>query len=173
MQQIPSVCWQHFSLRILSSPFPTSVHTRSSVSKNKQWNISINLSNHQVIKIYHLCPSVQVTQDIGEVQEIRNQPRACQSPDKILGTGKTELPGHHLIQRQQTGQWYIKSGLWHLAPTKNPTTTWLKVPVHKNIFFYPAKKKRRKVFFSNLNGQTSYQHLCRWLAPLSQPMCSG
>lgn len=42
----------------------------------------------------------------------------------------------------------------------------LKVPMHKNIFFYPAKKKKKKkVFFNNLNGQTSYQHLHRWLTP--------
>ena len=145
--------------------------THKTISSQRT-NSEISLSNWVITKwqkstIY--APVLRLLKTVREVQEILNQPRACQSQDKTLGTGKSELPGHRLIQRQGTGRWYIKSGLWHLAPTKNTTTTWLKVPVHKNIYFYSVRKQ----FFNNLSGPTSYQHLCRWLTLPSQPTCSA
>lgn len=168
-KKIRSVWWHYFSLRVLRSPSPTSVYTRQSLLP-EQIVIYPYQSTHQVIKSTIYAPVFKSLKTVREVQGILNQLRAFQLPDKILGTGKSRLLGHHLVQRPQTCQWCYRVCLtasrtnWGHPPLPPP---WLQVPQYKNILLYPVKNPKK--YFSVLNGQTIYQHLHCWLAP--SPHC--
>lgn len=143
-KKIRSVWWQYFSLRVLRSPSPTSVYTRQSLLP-EQIVIYPYQSTHQVIKSTIYAPVFKSLKTVREVQGILNQLRAFQLPDKILGTGKSRLLGHHLVQRPQTCQWCYRVCLtasrpnWGHPPRPPP---WLQVPQYKNIFLYPVKKQK-------------------------------
>lgn len=90
------------------------------------------------------APVFKLLKTVREVQRILKQLRAFQLPDKILGTGKSRLLGHHLVQRPQAHQWCYQVCLtesrtnWGHPPLRPP---WPQVPEYKNIFLYSVKKQ--------------------------------
>lgn len=119
------------------------------------------------------APVFKLLKTVREVQRILKQLRAFQLPDKILGTGKSRLLGHHLVQRPQAHQWcyqvcFTESRTnWGHPPLRPP---WPQVPEYKNIFLYPVKKTRHiSVFWMSKPSISTYT--VGWLPSPGSPHC--